>query len=175
MKRFSKAVKAFYNDHRQIIRYMLFGVFTTVASLASYFLTLYLGKVLFSLNTEDPEFYIVRIVAQVLQWIAGVIVAFFTNKKWVFDAGDVKGKAAFKAFVMFSGSRFLTFWVDTALTLLTVWLLQDVFSYVPFYFIIEITSDVWAKIVANVVVVATNYIISKYVVFRKIRKSNDKA
>lgn len=175
MKRLSKSVRAFYNDHRQIIRYLLFGIFTTVASLASYFLTLYLGEALLSLDTEDPEFYIVRIVAQVIQWIAGVIVAFFTNKKWVFDAGDLKGKAEFKAFVMFAGSRFLTFWVDTALTLLTVWLLQDVLSYVPFRFIIEITSDVWAKIVANIVVVATNYIISKYIVFRKIRNCSGKA
>lgn len=163
-------MKEFFKKHEQIIKYFLYGIITTVASLAAYFVTLYLGEILFSLRSDDPEFYAVRVVAQVVQWIVGVVVAFFTNKKWVFNADDIKGKDSVKAFLMFSGSRFLTFWVDTALTFLTVWLLQDVMGYVPFKIIIEFTPDVWAKIVANIVVVISNYIISKYIVFRKARK-----
>ncbi len=159
-----------WEKYGQLIRYFTFGILTTVSSIVAYFVVLFIGQTAFSIHEESRLLDIVRLIAQIFQWVVGVVVAFFTNKKWVFTSGAAKGKTATrKQFLMFTGSRFATFWVDTALTFLTIWLLRDALDYQSFTFIIEFTPDVWAKIVANIFVVISNYLISKYIVFNKVR------
>ena len=70
--------------YREIIAYLFFGVVTTVVSMGVYFTILLLAEHLGKISPDDAKFNAVRLVAQILQWICGVIVAFVTNKKWVF-------------------------------------------------------------------------------------------
>jgi len=156
----------FFKKHREIIAYLVFGVITTAVSMGVYFLILAAAEYLGGISPEAAEFNAVRLVAQVLQWIAGVLVAFFTNKKWVFNAGGTSANETARELGAFALGRVGTLGLDTLLTFGTVWIL-NAFNYVPFKFIVTITADLWSKIVASVVVIISNYVISKFLVFKK--------
>lgn len=158
-------MKELLKKHRELISYIFFGVVTTAVSFAVYFTILAGAEHVLLLNTASGEFYAVRLVAQVLQWVAGVLVAFFTNKKWVFKAKSTEKGQAAREFFGFTLSRVGTLLLDTALTIGVVWLMQNA-GYQPFKIIIEFTADVWAKGIASVAVIIANYVLSKYVVFK---------
>lgn len=156
----------FLKKHREIIAYLVFGVITTAVSMGVYFLILAAAEHLGGISPDTAEFNAVRLVAQVLQWIAGVIVAFFTNKKWVFNAGGTDAQETARELGKFALGRVGTLGLDTVLTFGTVWALEAL-GYVPFKFIIVFTADLWSKVVASVVVIISNYVISKFLVFKK--------
>ncbi len=159
-------MKRLFEKYREIITYIFFGVITTVVSWTVYFSILLFAEHICRVSPESIEYNVIRLIAQILHWIAGVIVAFVTNKKWVFKAGGTTKQETVSELVKFSISRLGTFGLDTMLTFGTVWLL-NVLNYVPFKFILTFTADVWSKIVASVVVIITNYVISKFFVFKK--------
>lgn len=161
-------MKRIFEKYREIISYLFFGIITTVVSMGVYFALLALFEYGVGIDPSEPRFNAVRLLAQVLQWIAGVLVAFFTNKKWVFESGDTSTKTTLNELVTFSVGRLGTLGLDTLLTFGTV-LVLEYFGYEPFAFVITFTADLWSKIVSSVVVVVTNYVISKYFVFKKKR------
>jgi putative flippase GtrA len=105
-----------------------------------------------------------------MQWIVGVVVAFFTNKKWVFtDAPDGRRNTAVQ-FGIFSFSRVGTYFLEVVLNLGAIGLL-DILGYNDHYLslgvtVVNLNSRLWAKIVSSIVVVIVNYIISKKWVFK---------
>lgn len=159
-------MKEFLKKYREIITYLVFGVITTAVSMGVYFAILFMAEYLGGISSASPEFNAVRLVAQILQWVAGVLVAFFTNKKWVFNAGGTTAKETAGELYKFALGRVGTLGLDTALTFGVVWMLNAL-NYVPFKFILTFTADLWSKIVASVVVIISNYIISKFIVFKK--------
>ena len=153
---------------RELIAYLIFGVLTTVVSMLIYFVILWVGEHLLALSPEGGAFYYVRIVAEILQWVGGVLFAFFTNKKWVFTEAD-REVSTLKQLRIFAGSRLLTLGLDALLTFGTVWLLQTAgykeFT-LTFIITLTVTADLISKIVAAVFVVISNYFISKIFVFK---------
>ena len=161
-------MKELFKKYREIIVYIFFGIITTLVSMGVYFAILAMAEHLWAISPEASEFNLIRLAAQVLQWIAGVLVAFYTNKKWVFNAGGTTSKETVRELLKFAFGRVGTLGLDTLLTFGTVWLLNAL-SYVPFKFIVTFTPDLWSKIVASIVVIVTNYLISKFFVFEKIK------
>ena len=159
-------MKNLFNKYREIITYIFFGVVTTVVSMGVYFAILLVAEYVGKISPDEPVFNAIRLVAQIIQWVAGVLVAFFTNKKWVFNAGGTTKRETVRELSQFALARVGTLGLDTLLTFGTVWLLS-VLNYVPFKFILTFTADLWSKIVASVVVIVTNYLISKFIVFKK--------
>ncbi len=159
-------MKRLFEKYREIIVYIFFGVVTTAVSMGVYFACLAIAEHIGGMSPSSPEFNAVRLAAQILQWCAGVLVAFFTNKIWVFRAASTERGQTARELVKFSASRLGTLGLDTILTFGTVWLL-DAVGYVPFKLILEFTADLWSKIVASIVVIIANYVISKYLVFKK--------
>ena len=159
-------IKNLFNKYREIIVYLVFGVITTAVSMGVYFGILLFAEHVVSISPDEARFNAVRLIAQIIQWIAGVLVAFFTNKKWVFNAGGTTSKETSIELSKFALGRVGTLGLDTALTFGTVWLLNTI-NYVPFKFILTFTADLWSKIVASIVVIITNYLISKFIVFKK--------
>ena len=159
-------IKNLFNKYREIIVYLVFGVITTAVSMGVYFGILLFAEHILAISPVESRFNIVRLIAQIIQWIAGVLVAFFTNKKWVFNAGGTTSKETSIELSKFALGRVGTLGLDTALTFGTVWLLNTI-NYVPFKFILTFTADLWSKIVASIVVIITNYLISKFIVFKK--------
>lgn len=166
-------IKELYQKYREIINYLIFGVLTTLISFAVYFGVLAVGEYVLGVtpDTESPDYsggayYAVRIVGQVLQWVAGVLFAFFTNRKWVFDAGE---GSMWSQLVKFSASRLATFGLDTVVTFGTVAALNAAdFSGITVPVIsYTVGADGISKIVASVLVVIANYVISKFFVFKK--------
>ena len=159
-------MKRLFEKYREIIVYLVFGVITTAVSMGVYFGILLFAEHICGISSASQGFDAIRLVAQILQWIAGVLVAFFTNKKWVFNASGTTKKETAVELSQFALGRVGTFFLDTALTFGTVWILNAC-NYVPFKFILTFTADLWSKIVASIVVIVTNYVISKFIVFKK--------
>lgn len=160
-------MKALFEKYREILLYLVFGVLTTVVSFATYFLIFNGGVALLGASYE----WHVRAAAQVLQWVAGVLFAFFTNKKYVF--GDTNGEARhmWRKLGKFSLSRVATLLLDTALTFGIVALLDSLTYEAILLPLIHIplSADLIAKCVASVFVIVGNYVLSKLFVFRKAK------
>ena len=161
-------MKAFFEKYREIILYLIFGVLTTAVSFITYFLLFHVGVALIG---QAYEWY-VRIAAQILQWVAGVLFAFFTNKKYVFGDTNTQTRHMWRKLAEFSASRVLTLVLDTVLTFGIVALLGAL-SYEAILLPlvkIPLSADLIAKCVAAVFVIVGNYILSKIFVFRKSRE-----
>ena len=166
-------IKELYGKYREIINYLIFGVLTTVVSLTVYFAVLAVGERVFGIvsDMESPDFsgtayYALRLIGQILQWVSGVLFAFFTNRKWVFDAEDA---GLWEQLLKFSASRLATLGLDTAVTFGMVAALNSAgFGgiSVPLTSIV-VGVDGVSKIVASVFVVIANYVISKFFVFKR--------
>ncbi len=168
-------IKNLYQKYKEIILYLLFGVITTVVSLACCFITLKVGVLFDFLRGVDGEpNELLDIIGSIVQWVSGVLVAFFTNKKWVFTDAE-KGKGAtLRQLITFSGARVATLFVEIVINLGTI-ALFDLAGYKPIslnliVFTLALTSRLWAKVVSSVVVVVSNYFISKLIVFKKKEK-----
>ena len=156
----------FYEKHKQLILYLLFGILTSVVSLAACYVTLKLGvRVMHDENGQPTE--LLDILGSTAQWVSGVLVAFLTNRKWVFTEHKVGTKNAFVQLAKFSGGRVCTYFIEVAVNLGAIVALESL-GYVPFSLLgFAITVRVWAKLVSSIIVIVSNYFISKLLVFRK--------
>ena len=149
----------------EIAVYLLFGVLTTVVSMATYFGTLWFGESIMLISPEAAEFNLIRIAAEILQWVLAVLFAFFTNKKWVFKNADSSVSTGAQL-LRFSTSRLATLGLDALITLGTVWILQALDYHDITLLGFTVSADLIAKLAASVVVVISNYILSKLFVFK---------
>ena len=165
-------IKKLYEKHKEIILYLVFGVITTIASLAACFVTLKFGVLVPFLRDEaGAPTELLDVIGSTTQWIVGVLVAFFTNKKWVFTDSEKGRGATLRQLITFSGARVGTYFIEVVINLGVI-ALFDMTSYVPpvlnlIVFSVALTSRLWAKVISSVVVVISNYFISKLIVFRK--------
>ena len=164
-----------YEKHKEIILYLFFGFITTVVSLLACFLTLRLG-VTFMHNEHGEPTKLLDIIGSTVQWVVGVLVAFFTNKLWVFKNAEHGKKAAIHQLLIFSGSRVGTYFLEVVINLAIIALFDSLgYTALVLNLIIvslPLTSRVWAKFISSVVVVVSNYFISKLIVFRKKSDKN---
>lgn len=168
-------MKEFYQKHREIILYLAFGVLTTVVSFLAYFAVFWTWKGLAGIPEDDttsPHYLLAYTVAQIAQWLTGVLFAFFTNRKWVF-ADAQKNGSLWSQLVKFSAGRVVTFFVDYGVTYFGAIALT---ALAPSLIAVGIFGrelnfcDIIAKVVAAIIVVISNYILSKKFVFNKTKK-----
>lgn len=133
-------IKELYLKHKEVINYLFFGGCTTVVSIGSFYL---FNKVL-GLNEH---------IANVLSWIFAVLFAYITNKKFVFDSKVNDTKGILKEVVSFFGARLLTLGIEEVILFVGSNLLH--------------IDPMIVKIVAQVIVVLSNYFLSKLFVFKK--------
>ena len=168
-------IKKLYQKYKEIILYLFFGVVTTIISLAACFITLEVGVLFDFFRGADGEpTELLDVIGSCVQWVSGVLVAFYTNKKWVFTGSSKGKKATLRQLVVFSGGRVATLFVEIGINLGAI-ALFDLAGYEPIrlnliVFTLALTSRLWAKVISSVVVVISNYFISKLLVFRKKEK-----
>ena len=138
-----------YHKYKEIANYLIVGGLTTVLALAVYY-----GSVLTFLN---PQNKIELQIANILSWTAGVVFAYVTNRKFVFDS---KEKNKIKEAGKFVGSRVVTLLMDMAIMGLGVSILKF--------------NDKIVKLFSQVVITISNYIFSKLFVFKKSNSENNK-
>lgn len=135
-------MKELFNKYKEIIMYLIFGVLTTIISLIVYYALTY--------TILNPNNSIYLQIANILSWIAGVVFAYFTNRKYVFES---KNKNKLKEFTSFVGSRVTTLILDMLIMGVGVSLLHG--------------NDKILKLISQVLVIVGNYVLSKLIVFKK--------
>ncbi|MBO5938149.1 MAG: GtrA family protein [Clostridia bacterium] len=171
MSRAFEAVKRFVVRKKQLILYLLFGGVTTVCSLLAWYLTLRFGVLVFHDEKGDPTAFL-DVLGSTAQWVVGIVVTFTTNKKWVFREAEHGLRAAVRQFGIFCSSRVLTYFLEVAVNLGIIALLDDLLHYhAPVFEIVgrefELSARIWAKLISSIVVIVANYFVSKLIVFRK--------
>ena len=171
MKTLIQKIKTIFLEKKQMILYLFFGGITTVCSLLACYLTLRVGVLFWHDENGDPT-VLVDVLGSTTQWVVGVLMAFFTSKKWVFTEAERGALAATKQFGIFCSSRVLTYFLEVAVNLGVIALLNDLLGYrAPVLALfgreLELSARLWAKIISSVFVFVSNYYISKLLVFRK--------
>lgn len=136
-------IKALWKKYEEIITYLIVGGLTTVVSWGAKFLTNWI----FFDNTMYPT-PLQNLVLSVVNWTAGVIFAYFTNRRFVFKSHDPMLKEAPK-FVL---SRVTTLVLDLAVMQVLGALGVNVYV---------------ATMISAVLVIIANYVFSKLFVFKK--------
>ena len=161
---------------REVLMYLLFGVLTTLVGWIVYFAIMIGGRILLDLPQDDTAsgaYFALYTAAQLIQWVCAVLFAFFTNRKWVFTDAD-RSKNVLLQLLTFSGGRVVTLVLDYAITLfggmLLVRLLPALNSVALGGFELNV-NEIFAKIVAAVVVIIGNYFFSKFLVFKGKKNS----
>jgi putative flippase GtrA len=131
-------------QYRELLRYGIVGVLTTVVSLGSYYLC-----VMTFLDAEDP---LGLQAANVISWILAVTFAYFANRTYVFESRNQNRLREAAAFYM---ARVSTLLLDMG----GMFLLVTVCG----------MDHRIAKLAMQVVILVANYLISKFMVFRKPR------
>jgi len=137
-----KKIKELYLNYKEVINYLIFGVLTTIVSLVVYYISVY--------TFLDPENALQLQIANVISWIAGVTFAYFTNRKYVFES---KTKNKVKEAGKFVFARLTTLILDMLIMWLGVTILH--------------LNDKVFKLIAQVLVIVSNYVLSKVFVFKK--------
>ena len=104
-----------------------------------------------------------------IAWIAAVLFAYVTNKKWVFEEKDWSARAVARELPTFAGGRVVTLLIQ----LFLMWLMIDATHLDKTWLLtwgaglIGQKGDFSVKVIVAVVVVILNYVISKMFVFKK--------
>jgi len=156
-----------WNKWREVIMYLIFGVLTTVVGVGTYTLVFAVAEHGLQLDLSDKTsaLYLgVYTAAQIIHWIAAVLFAFFTNKKWVFT--DARPEPLWRQLSVFAASRLVTLGLDVVITYVSVLALAALWPD-GLTVIIHFSVEFMAKVIASFVVIIANYVISKLFVFRK--------
>lgn len=135
-----RVLEAFYIKHKEILLYLFFGGLTFLVSIITF--------AVFNIFYEINE-----LVANVMSWVIAVLFAFFTNRKWVFSAPTESLQDFIKQMVSFFGGRVITLVIEEIILLVFI-------TWIGF-------PSMVIKIIAQIVVIIANYVISKLIVFKK--------
>ena len=122
--------------------YLIVGVLNTIVSWGACFVAeLFL----------NPDISWQNDIINVIGWVAGVVFGYFANRKWVFKSTNPE---ILKEFTSFAGGRITTGIMDIVIMRVTVNVMH---------------MDYWiAKIfISSVLVMISNYVLSKLFVFKK--------
>ena len=132
-------LRELYKKYREQISYLFFGGMTTLVNFVTY-------AILTGVNENFD-----KTLANVFAWFAAVLFAFFTNKFFVFR--HKSGEHILREFLAFFGARALSGLVENG----------------GFAFFVEVLryNDWIVKIAIAVFVVIANYVLSKFLIFKK--------
>ena len=132
-------IKQYWDKYKDVILYLVFGVFTTVVNIVSYWLcahVLGLGVM----------------ASSVIAWALAVFFAYVTNRTMVFHSSATGKGEILKEIGSFFACRLGTGVVD--------WVIMFVFVTVLNF------NHMIIKIAANFIVIVLNYVLSKFVIFK---------
>lgn len=94
-----------------------------------------------------------ELVANVLSWIITVLFAFLTNRVWVFQSPTNEVSEFVKQMFAFYSGRVITLIIEEVILLVFI-------TWLGF-------NSMVIKVIAQVIVILLNYVISKLVIFKK--------
>ena len=147
-----KKIIELYKKYEELINYLVMGVLATVVNLAVKYGLLF--TILDASNATQLQ------IAVIISWVAACLFAYFTNRKFVFKSNSEKILKEFTAFV---SARIFTLILEMLIMFIFVTLLK-------------LDSDLWVvvwSLVAQIVVIVVNYILSKLVIFKKEKNDEE--
>lgn len=142
-------IKHIYLKNKEVINYLIFGVLTTIVNLIVKYILLF--TILNAENAVELQ------LAVVISWIIACLFAYITNRKYVFES---KSKEILKEMTKFFSARIATLGLEMLIMFVFVTALG-------------LNSDIWVivwTLVAQALVVITNYIFSKLIIFKNKEK-----
>lgn len=133
--------QSFYKKYKEILLYLFFGGLTMIVSIVSYAIC----NLVFGIDV---------LVANIISWLLAVMFSFYTNRIWVFQASTNSISGFLKQMVSFYSGRVVTLIIEEIILFIFITYLQY--------------NSMVVKIIAQVVVVILNYVISKLWVFKKL-------
>lgn len=141
-------IGALYKKYKRVVNYLIVGGLTTLVSFLSYFLCIF--------TFLNPQNGWHLQAANIISWVCAVTFAYFTNRKYVFGKSD---KNIFLEAFYFYVSRLGTLGLE---------------MFIMFIFVTAMgMHNGFGKVVAQIIVMVSNYFVSKAFVFRK-RKELEK-
>ena len=137
------ALQPMYLRHREAYLYLFFGGL-------AFFLNVFLFLAIDRLTDLD------EVINNTICWIICMLFQYVSNKFWVFEVKDSSSKKVASELTIFTLGRLFTLVVENAII--------EVFINQLHY------NTAAVKIVAQIVVIVLNYLISKLLVFRKSKK-----
>lgn len=138
--RLLRPLQPFYQKYKEILLYLFFGGLTFFLSILLYWL--------FAHPLGLPP-----LIANAISWVLCVAFAYVTNRTWVFRDKAYEPRGILREAASFAAGRLVTLGLEE----LILWLGITVLG----------VNDVAVKIVAQVLVIVGNYLISKFFVFKK--------
>ena len=138
----SNVIVRIFDKYQEIMVYIIVGVITTIVAWAVFLV------LSFVLDSDNP---ILLTINTVLNWTAGVLVAYPMNRHWVFHSENPN---KMKEFLGFVASRVTTLIIEEVVMILCV----DV---------IGINEYLSKYVIASILVIILNYVFSKLFVFKK--------
>lgn len=166
--------KSFFKKHREIIMYLIFCVVCALSNWLVYIAMVKALKVdlsvvgnsdnaLFSVFSGESGDNLTRLlICTFTAWVVNVIVAFVTNKIWVFKSKEKSFKGVLKEFLTFLSGHLFTGvldWLGTPL-LVMLGLNQSILG----------IEGALAKLIISIAVMVLNFVISKLIVFKNKNK-----
>ena len=126
----------------EVFSYLFFGGCTFLVNFVTYFVF----KDLLHIN---------YLISNFIAWVISVLFAYITNKLYVFESRGKTAVENIKELFLFFAARILTLGLDMA----------------SLSFCLEIlkTNDFIAKFVSQFIVILSNYIFSKLIIFKKAK------
>ena len=131
-------IRKLYEQYKEIILYLFFGGLTFLVSMGSY---------IFFLRVFHDR----ALIANIFSWIFAVTFAYVTNRIWVFHSENHGIRAIAKEVTAFFGGRIATLLLEEAILFVGINMMG--------------MNNIAVKVVAQVVVIIGNYVISKLFVF----------
>lgn len=141
-----KFVWDMYKKYEEAINYLFFGFLAFLVNMVAYALAAWV------LGANDEKVLLV-LIATAFAWVVAVLFAYWTNRSFVFKSKVKDKEGIWKEFSAFVGARIIT----GAMELVIMYVMVDLAG----------INNMIAKFVCNVVVIVSNYIFSKLLVFRK--------
>ncbi len=94
-----------------------------------------------------------ELIANVMSWVLAVLFAFATNRVWVFQAPTHTITEFLKQMLSFFGGRVVTLVIEEIILLVFI-------TWLGF-------NSMVVKVIAQVIVIVLNYVISKFLFFQK--------
>jgi len=132
-------IKQYYEQYREMINYLIFGVLTTLVNVIVFYIF-------------DTILGLPYLIANAVSIIVSILFAYVTNKRYVFESKAIIWQEQLKEFLLFIGVRAGTGIFD----MLSMWI---------FVSLLHIDTN-FAKLLTQFVVVVLNYAFSKLVVFK---------
>lgn len=136
----------YYREHKEGMRYLVFGGLTTIVNIIIFTLT----HDLIDLSTT---------ISNIIAWIIAVIFAYLTNKFFVFRTKAKDKKDLVREFSSFFGARVVTLVIETIFLNIFI----DILGF----------NSILMKVISNIIVIILNFIFSKIFIFKKENKQKE--